>query len=92
MCLICSVKRADPIWRCDTFYSSFLINCIQGWAKDSIFQQKQQLEDDPQLADKQVCLLELPQVLKLLAPDLHPPALHNYTCYCVKTRDPSLLW
>ena len=72
--LLLDRARADPIWSCDTCFTSFHINCIQRWANDSIFQQKQQLEDDPQ--KREACLLELPQVQKLPAPNLHPPALH----------------
>eukprot|EP00092_Neocalanus_flemingeri_P035973 GFUD01039167.1.p1 GENE.GFUD01039167.1~~GFUD01039167.1.p1 ORF type:complete len:854 (+),score=216.27 GFUD01039167.1:347-2908(+) len=90
VCLICisSVKRADPIWSCDTCYTSFHINCIQRWAKDSIFQQKQQLEDDPQRVEKEktVCW-SCPKCRNSRPPSTIP---QHYTCYCTKTRDPPL--
>jgi len=90
VCLICisSVKRADPIWSCDTCYTSFHINCIQRWAKDSIFQQKQQLEDDPQRADKEAGICwSCPKCRHSRPPSAIPK---HYTCYCSKTRDPPL--
>ena len=42
-CLICigSIRKNDPIWNCEHCCCSFHINCIQRWAKDSVFQQKQ---------------------------------------------------
>jgi len=90
VCLICisSVKRADAIWSCDTCYTSFHINCIQRWAKDSIFQQKQQLEDDPQRAVKEVDICWSCPKCRRSRPPLSIP--QHYTCYCGKTRDPPL--
>ena len=92
--LLLDRARADPIWSCDTCFTSFHINCIQRWANDSIFQQKQQLEDDPQ--KREACLLELPQVQKLPAPNLHPPAplatVPRPETPSGPLADPSLLW
>ena len=47
-CLICieTVKKTEAIWSCGTCYVSFHIACIQKWAKDSIFQQRQQQEEE----------------------------------------------
>lgn len=47
-CLICieTVKKTDPIWSCATCHVSFHITCIQKWAKDSIFLQRQQQEEE----------------------------------------------
>jgi NF-X1-type zinc finger protein NFXL1 len=48
-CLICigSIKKNDAIWNCVHCCCSFHINCIQRWGKDSIFQQKQDIESGP---------------------------------------------
>ena len=47
-CLICisGVKKKDPIWSCESCHCVFHLQCIQRWAKDSIFQQKRDLEND----------------------------------------------
>ncbi|CAG0879902.1 unnamed protein product, partial [Darwinula stevensoni] len=47
VCLICiaSVKRVEPIWSCQTCYSSFHLHCIQKWAKDSVFIQSESLQE-----------------------------------------------
>ncbi|MPC11040.1 NF-X1-type zinc finger protein NFXL1 [Portunus trituberculatus] len=47
VCLICidGIKRLDPIWNCGECYSSFHIQCIQKWAKDSIFQMSEAQAD-----------------------------------------------
>jgi NF-X1-type zinc finger protein NFXL1 len=47
-CLICieTVKKTEAIWSCGTCHVSFHIACIQKWAKDSIFQQRQQQEEE----------------------------------------------
>ena len=39
-CLICisAVKKKDQIWSCTSCYCSFHMNCIQRWARDSIYQ------------------------------------------------------
>ena len=41
-CLICisAVKKKDQIWSCTSCYCSFHMNCIQRWARDSIYQVK----------------------------------------------------
>ena len=41
-CLICisSIKKKDQIWSCTSCYTAFHMNCIQRWARDSIFQVK----------------------------------------------------
>ena len=61
-CLICisSVKKNDAIWSCSNCFNSFHINCIQKWAKDSIYQQRVQLEDDPdRVAKEKQCVSTL---------------------------------
>ena len=46
-CLICisGLKKASAVWSCDKCYTTFHLNCIQQWANDCIFQQKNQFED-----------------------------------------------
>ena len=46
-CLICisTVKKNDAIWNCQNCYNSFHLDCIKKWAKDSIFQQKNLIEE-----------------------------------------------
>lgn len=47
-CLICisDVKRKDAIWNCGECYCVFHMQCIQRWSRDSIFQQKNELENE----------------------------------------------
>ena len=44
-CLICisGIKKTDPIWNCGSCFCSFHLNCIQRWARDSVFQQKNEI-------------------------------------------------
>ena len=88
-CLICisSVKRTDSIWSCGTCFVSLHLICIQRWAKDTIFQQKQQLEDDPDRAEKEkkICW-SCPKCRSERAPTTIPSA---YVCYCGRERDPA---
>jgi hypothetical protein len=46
-CLICisGIKKSDPIWNCESCYCTFHLNCIQRWARDNIFQQKNEIEN-----------------------------------------------
>lgn len=88
VCLICisSVRRTDPIWSCGTCYVSFHINCIQRWAKDTIFQQKQQLEGDPERQEKErrVCW-SCPKCRAERPAGSIPTA---YRCYCGRAAEP----
>lgn len=87
-CLICisSVKKTDSIWSCGTCFVSFHLVCIQRWAKDSIFQQKQQLEDDPDrvVKESKICW-SCPKCRNEYKP-LEIP--QRYECYCGKEVDP----
>ena len=87
-CLICisSVKKTDSIWSCQNCYNSFHINCIQKWAKDSIFQQKNQLEDDPDRHSKEK---EIRWTCPKCRNGYQQSAIpRDYFCYCKKVRDP----
>ena len=89
VCLICisTVKRVDPIWSCGTCYVSFHITCIQRWAKDTIFQQKQHLEDDPDRTEKEkkICW-SCPKCRTERPPKSIP---QSYDCYCGREREPA---
>ena len=87
-CLICisTVKKNDQIWSCDNCYNSFHINCVQKWAKDSIYQQKVQLEDDPnRVAKEKEIRWTCPKCRQGYLPSQIPK---EYLCYCKKVRDP----
>jgi len=88
-CLICisSVRRTEATWSCSTCYSGFHLVCIQRWAKDTIFQQKQQLEGDPERAAKErlVCW-SCPKCRREVEAAAIPK---EYRCYCGKERDPA---
>jgi len=88
-CLICisSVKKTDPIWSCGVCYVSLHIDCIRRWAKDTIFQQKQQLEDDPERTEKEknICW-SCPKCRTDRTPTEIPSV---YKCYCGRETDPA---
>jgi hypothetical protein len=88
VCLICisSVRRTDPIWSCGTCYVSFHINCIQRWAKDTIFQQKQQLEGDPERPEKERRVCWSCPKCRAERPAGSIPAA--YRCYCGRAAEP----
>ena len=83
---ICSIKKTESIWSCDNCFNSFHLNCVQKWAKDSIFQQKNQLEDDPDRARKEKEIQwTCPKCRYGYAQSNIP---RDYYCYCKKVRDP----
>ena len=47
-CLICIsiIKRKDAIWSCIECHCVMHLQCIQRWAKDSIYQQRRDLENE----------------------------------------------
>ena len=88
-CLICisSVKKNDAIWSCSNCFNSFHINCIQKWAKDSIYQQKVQLEDDPdRVAKEKQILWTCPKCRHGYSPTRIP---RDYVCFCGKVDNPA---
>ncbi|GFY46849.1 NF-X1-type zinc finger protein NFXL1 [Trichonephila inaurata madagascariensis] len=48
VCLICieSVKRNDKIWSCQNCYCMLHLECIQKWAKDSLYHLSAHLDED----------------------------------------------
>lgn len=89
-CLICieTVKKTDPIWSCATCYVSFHITCIQKWAKDSIFLQRQQQEEEsgPVAKPSTAGLLwSCPKCRSSYGASAIPS---RYLCYCGKETDP----
>lgn len=91
VCLICidSIKRLDPLWNCGKCYSSFHIQCIQKWAKDSIFQLSEAQADnvpDPRAAPIQASLSWCcPKCRSQYSQRAIPT---RYLCFCGKTVDP----
>lgn len=84
-CLICieTIKKTDPVWNCVTCYVSLHINCTQKWAKDSIFQLKQQQEED---STRTVELnWSCPNCRSVYSPNQVPS---KYLCFCTKEVDP----
>lgn len=98
-CLICisAVKRKDAIWSCDECHCVLHLQCIQRWARDSIYQQKRDLEhENPDLSRGQQVKKhqDFKQVYQWGCPkcrstydESHIP--DKYTCYCGQVTDPS---
>ena len=84
-CLICieSIKKSESIWNCGTCYVSLHLTCTQKWSKDSIFLQKQQIEEDPSrnIEINWSC----PNCRTVYLPTQVPS---RYYCYCKKEEDP----
>ena len=88
-CLICisGLKRNDAAWSCDSCFCTFHLNCIQQWANDCIFQQKNQLE----LAGGEEIIGGNTQ-LQWACPKCRferSELPRKYTCYCGKVDDPA---
>jgi len=94
-----SYRKQDAIWTCRHCHCSFHINCIQRWAKDCLFQQKNDLENEfPDLSDaplnvRQHELKEKLQNLSWGCPKCRfsytaAQVPERYECYCGKVADP----
>lgn len=89
ICLICidSVKRLDPIWSCGECYSSFHIQCVQKWAKDSIFQLSEaQADRAPDQKNFQSDLFWCCPKCRSQYTQRAIPT--RYSCFCGKKIDP----
>ena len=98
-CLICisGIKRNEAIWSCKSCYDTFHLTCIQRWAKDSIFQQKNLLEEESGQVDlSRGRITQKSNSIKLnwscpkcrtLYDEKSIPT--RYTCYCEKVVDPT---
>lgn len=98
-CLICiePVRKVEAIWSCGTCYVSFHIVCIQKWAKDSLFQQRQQQEEAEAMGLATAGTGPARQV-KVAALQWSCPKCRSgygsgsipsrYLCYCGKESDP----
>ena len=86
-CLICieSIKKTDRLWNCRTCYVSLHLSCTQKWAKDSIFQLKQQLEDDDAGNRSPVLFWSCPKCRAEYSPQQVPT---QYLCFCRKEVEP----
>ncbi|KAL0280164.1 UNVERIFIED_CONTAM: hypothetical protein PYX00_001538 [Menopon gallinae] len=87
-CLICiaTIKRIDPIWNCAKCFGFFHINCIQKWAKDSIFQRKQAEEDLPSFRKTYKITWPCPKCRNEYEKNNIP---QRYFCFCGKVEDPT---
>ena len=98
-CLICisGIKRNDAIWNCLSCYDTFHLPCIQRWAKDSIFQQKNQMEEESghvDLSRGRPNQQQTPIKLNWSCPKCRTSYEEKsvptrYTCYCGKVVDPT---
>ena len=97
-CLICisGIKKNDEVWNCQSCFDTFHLSCIQRWAKDSIFQQKNELEEESSRVDMSQGrpTPQLPRInLKWSCPKCRTAyeeksVPSKYTCYCGKVVDP----
>ncbi len=44
-CHPCLIRKQDAIWNCENCFCSFHLTCIQRWSRDSIFQQRNDREN-----------------------------------------------
>ena len=93
---ICDVKKRDAIWSCEQCHCVMHLQCIQRWAKDSIYQQKRDLENDTsdlrsrprqnnRKKDQYVLHWGCPKCRSTYK-EFEIPT--KYTCYCGKIDDP----
>ena len=94
---ICDVKKRDAIWSCEQCHCVMHLQCIQRWAKDSIYQQKRDLENDNsdlrsrpnrqnnRKKDQYVLHWGCPKCRSTYK-EFEIPT--KYTCYCGKIEDP----
>jgi len=94
---ICDVKKRDAIWSCEQCHCVMHLQCIQRWAKDSIYQQKRDLENDNsdlrsrpnrqsnRKKDQHVLHWGCPKCRSTYK-EFEIPT--KYTCYCGKIDDP----
>nr|XP_054754423.1 NF-X1-type zinc finger protein NFXL1-like [Lytechinus pictus] len=83
-CSVClgKIRRVDPIWTCDSCFTSLHLQCIQKWAKEGILQASLQKEDDDTSPAQNVwscpnCRTEYP----------FTQCPRQYTCFCKKVVD-----
>lgn len=88
-CLICieSIKKTDAVWNCSTCYVTLHLNCTQKWAKDSIFFQKQQEEEEAASGRCKASQLSwsCPNCRSSYSPNKVPD---RYLCFCGKETEP----
>ncbi|KAG0725125.1 NF-X1-type zinc finger protein NFXL1 [Chionoecetes opilio] len=89
VCLVCidGIKRLDPVWNCGECFSSFHIQCVQKWAKDSIFQLSEAQ------ADNAYDMRALQSTLSWCCPKCRSQYSQRaiptrYLCFCGKKIDP----
>ncbi|GFT66664.1 NF-X1-type zinc finger protein NFXL1 [Nephila pilipes] len=82
VCLICieSVKRNDKIWSCQNCYCMLHLECIQKWAKDSLYHLSSNLDEKKKNSLKWCC----PKCRY----DYEPMKQFKYFCFCGKVENP----
>ena len=86
-CLICisKLKRDDAVWSCDSCHCTFHLNCVQRWANDCIYQQKNSDADEAANGS------DSGRPLEWACPKCRTtrqPIPRKYVCYCGKVDDP----
>eukprot|EP00057_Strongylocentrotus_purpuratus_P031970 XP_786259.2 PREDICTED: NF-X1-type zinc finger protein NFXL1 [Strongylocentrotus purpuratus] len=84
-CSVClsKIRRVDPVWTCDSCFTSLHLQCIQKWAKEGILQASLQKDDDDTSPAENLwscpnCRTEYPL----------SKCPRQYTCFCKKVVDP----
>lgn len=87
VCLICieNIKRTEATWSCEECYCSFHMECVNKWAKDSIFQISEAQADDNQRVDKASIPWCCPKCRFQYGQSKIPS---KYFCFCGKQMDP----
>ena len=96
-CLICisDLKKKDPVWSCQECHCILHMQCIQRWATDSIYQQKRDLESQPDLRSSSSSRIHKQSLevyqwgcpkCRTTFPESQIP--NRYSCYCGKLADP----
>ncbi|XP_026478578.1 NF-X1-type zinc finger protein NFXL1-like [Ctenocephalides felis] len=87
ICLICicSAKRTDKIWSCHGCYSVFHLTCIQRWANDNLFQQRNLQEEGIYNQEKATIQWSCPKCRLDYSSNEVP---NKYTCFCGAVANP----
>lgn len=95
-CLICigDVKRKDAIWSCEECRCIFHLQCIQRWSRDSIFQQRNELENENGYDGRRGGKRNNTEVVlkwgcpKCRCTYTEKQTPTRYTCFCAKVVEP----
>lgn len=87
ICLICidNIKRTDSIWNCEECHCSFHVNCVQKWAKDSIYQLAEAQTSTNERRNRHGLKWCCPKCRSEYPQSAIPT---KYLCFCEKKVDP----